>query len=987
MGAPYGESAVASISGTYPELKAHKGRSRQGCAEGLVQGGQNRYKQLMSDHHPPELTPHASLPEIPVVLPGARGVVWIDTDGLIETLTPAAARDRLDHQPVLFCHRRWTASRLGMEAGGLGGINGLDVLELFAFVRPARFALPTADGLAAALGLEAARGAEDRAMLIATVARLLLEELTRYDPAHRRAAAGIATMMAQGGWSWAPVVLAALGAAMPQPGPPDSMAAAIWTRLDENPMSPPNAEPGAFAITTGEVETRLASMLGRKAEIRPGQKSYAASLVPAFATPGSDGETTLVLAEAGTGTGKTLGYLAPSTVWAETNKAPVWVSTYTRSLQHQVVEEMGRFYPDRDERDRKVVIRKGRENYLCLLNLEDALETARSNPRYAPALGLMARWAESNPEGDLTGSGFPAWLIDLLGHGPTMGLADRRGECIHSACRHYSKCFVEKSRLRSHDADIIVANHALVMITAAMAALVPGGDGGTSPTRYVFDEGHHVFDAADSAFATAFSGHETADLRRWIRGQEGQRKGRARGLKRRLEDILAGEPEALADLDAVMEAARILPATGWRQRLSDHAPDGPVESFLFQVRQIIHDRVSSPESLYNLECSVYPLDEEMSAMAIGLATAMQEMAKPLERLAARLGRMLANEADTLDSASRARLEGAARGLTRRAAGPLAAWRNLLTDIASGAANPGFVDWMEATRRNGEDFDIGIHRHYLDPTEPFSRVVLGSSHGAVITSATLTDRSDAASELPVDEDWQLADALTGATHLPRPALRAAVASPFDYASQTRVLVVTDLARDDPVQTAAAMAGLMKASGGGALGLFTAIRRLREVYPELASGLEAAGLPLYAQHVDAMNLQTLLQIFREDRSSCLLGTDAVRDGIDVPGEALQLIVFDRVPWPRPDMLYKARGEFFGRQRWSDRATRMKLRQAFGRLVRRGNDRGVFIMLDSRLPSRMLSAFPPGVPVRRCGLAEAIAETRDFLTPDQGETGAER
>ena len=74
------------------------------------------------------------------------------------------------------------------------------------------------------------------------------------------------------------------------------------------------------------------------------------------------------------------------------------MSTYTRSLQHQVVEEMGRFYPDRDERDRKVVIRKGRENYLCLLNLEDALETARSNPRYAPALGLMARWAEATPK-------------------------------------------------------------------------------------------------------------------------------------------------------------------------------------------------------------------------------------------------------------------------------------------------------------------------------------------------------------------------------------------------------------------------------------------------------------------------------------------------------------------------------------------------------------------------------------------------------------
>lgn len=925
---------------------------------------------------PVETSPQALLPEIPVILPTPQGVVWIDSDGLIETLPITAARERLNGQPVFFCHRRWTASRLGLEHSGLGGLEGLDLLELFAFVRPSRFCLPTPDGVAAALGLEQARSGEDRAMLIAASARHLLEELSATQEANRQPAIAMAGMMAQGGWGWAPSVLAALGSAMPQPGPPDPMAGAVWTRLGENPVPPPATEPGAFAITVDEIEKRLQAMLGRKAEIRPGQKSYAASLTPAFDTPQTDQGPALVLAEAGTGTGKTLGYLAPSTVWAETNKAPVWVSTYTRSLQHQVVEEMGRFYPDREERDRKVVVRKGRENYLCLLNLEDALETARANPRYATALGLMARWAEANPEGDLTGAGFPAWLVDLLGYGPTMGLADRRGECIHSACRHYNKCFVEKSRLRSREADIIVANHALVMITAAMASLVTEGEGSTTPTRYVFDEGHHVFDAADSAFATAFSGQETADLRRWIRGQEGQRKSRARGLKRRLEDMLAGEVDAQADLDAVMEAARILPATGWRQRLTDHAPDGPVEAFLFQLRRIIHDRVSSPESLYNLECSLYPLDAELSAMALGLSEAMQDMARPLERLAARLGRMLAQDADTLDSASRARLEGAARGLTRRAAGPLTSWQHLLTDVAGGEMNPGFVDWMEATRRNGEDIDIGIHRHYLDPTQPFSRVVLGPSHGAVITSATLTDRSDAQSETPVEDDWLLADALTGAVHLPKPAYRSAVASPFDYASQTRVMVVTDLARDDPQQTAGAMAALMQSSGGGALGLFTAIRRLREVYPELAANLDTAGLPLYAQHVDAMNLQTLLQIFREDRSSCLLGTDAVRDGIDVPGDALQLIVFDRVPWPRPDMLYKARGEHYGRQRWADRTTRMKLRQAFGRLVRRGNDRGVFIMLDSRLPSRMLSAFPPGVPVRRCGLAEAVAETKAFL-----------
>jgi ATP-dependent DNA helicase DinG len=177
----------------------------------------------------------------------------------------------------------------------------------------------------------------------------------------------------------------------------------------------------------------------------------------------------------------------------------------------------------------------------------------------------------------------------------------------------------------------------------------------------------------------------------------------------------------------------------------------------------------------------------------------------------------------------------------------------------------------------------------------------------------------------------------------------------------------------------MAGLMTAAGGGGLGLFTAIRRLQAVYPALADRLEAAGLPLYAQHIDQMNLQTLLAMFREDPESCLLGTDAVRDGIDVPGAALRLIVFDRMPWPRSDILSSARADWQGRDNWTERQTRLKLRQAFGRLVRRKTDRGVFVMLDSRLPTRLTSAFPPDSLIERTGLAQAIAKTRAFLKND--------
>jgi ATP-dependent DNA helicase DinG len=124
--------------------------------------------------------------------------------------------------------------------------------------------------------------------------------------------------------------------------------------------------------------------------------------------------------------------------------------------------------------------------------------------------------------------------------------------------------------------------------------------------------------------------------------------------------------------------------------------------------------------------------------------------------------------------------------------------------------------------------------------------------------------------------------------------------------------------------------------------------------------------------------LIDIFRGEIDACLLGTDAVRDGVDVPGRALRLIVFDRVPWPRPDLLHKARKATFGGAAYDDQLTRLKLKQAFGRLVRRADDHGVFVLLDKAMPSRLLTAFPPGVTVERLGLAEVVRRTGEFLMP---------
>src|SRR6185312_12950561 len=191
--------------------------------------------------------------------------------------------------------------------------------------------------------------------------------------------------------------------------------------------------------------------------------------------------------------------------------------------------------------------------------------------------------------------------------------------------------------------------------------------------------------------------------------------------------------------------------------------------------------------------------------------------------------------------------------------------------------------------------------------------------------------------------------------------------------------TDVNSREIAALAAAYRALFVAAGGGGLGLFTAIARLRAVHARIAPELEAAGIPLFAQHVDVMDNATLVDVFRTETESCLLGTDAMRDGVDVPGRALRLVVFEKVPWPRPDILHRERrvhlsgGDPKG---YDDRIARLRLRQAFGRLIRRSSDRGVFVLLDRGAPSRLMSAFPEGVVVHRVGLAKAVDETRNFL-----------
>ncbi|MBT5860967.1 MAG: ATP-dependent DNA helicase [Alphaproteobacteria bacterium] len=924
--------------------------------------------------HPPTTAATPAIPALQAdaLVVGPTGAIFLSPDGEIDELPRPQAARRAQTSPPLLCHGPAVAAQLGT-----GRFQALDLLELFAFVRPADFCLPTPRGLAAALMLPPPRDADSAAAVLPLAAQALLEELAA--AGDHRFAPQIAQMMAASGWIWGPWVLGALRT------PPKSGALPpkIWESLPEWREEAPPPPPGDDPVAPDQALKRLARLLGSGAESRPQQQEFAAASTTAFAPRAEAGEPNVVLAEAGTGVGKTLAYIAPASVWAERNQGPVWVSTYTRNLQRQVDQELDKLFPDPAEKRRKSVVRKGRENYLCLLNLAES--TNRAQLGGGVALGLMMRWVLATRDGD-TGGDFPAWLPSLVGYEPTLGLTDRRGECIYSACDHYQRCFIERTQRRARTAQLVIANHALVMANAVRASSAVD-----RPTRIVFDEGHHLFDAADSAFSSHLSGVETAELRRWIRGAEGGRNRRARGLEKRISDLAADGSPAADALHLAVRAAGRLPSQGWMTRVrSLTGSNGSAEAFLAGVHHQVQSRQNGYPGAYSLEAATTNPDSNLVEAAAELRTTLIALAKPLEALNQALAARLDDDTAQLETSTRQRIEAACRGLEWRR-DMVKAWASMLTDLESGAPD-GFVDWFSIERSGGNDVDVGMHRHWIDPTQPFAGAVLKQAHGVLITSASLRDSQlpdgsgtaddqGASESEPTEElSWLAAEVRTGAHHLALPARRVGLESPFDYGAQTQIYIVRDVRRDDPAQVAAAYRDLFLAAGGGGLGLFTAIQRLRGVHEHIAAKMADAGISLLAQHVDAMDTGTLVDIFRAEPDSCLLGTDAVRDGVDVPGRSLRLIIFDRVPWPRPDILHRARKAAFGGAAYDDRIARLRLKQAFGRLVRQGTDRGVFVMLDSRTPTRLTTAFPKGVEIQRTGIKDAIAGVAAFLGKSQ-------
>ena len=261
--------------------------------------------------------------------------IWIaDQDGTRPIGRGEAIRIAAD-TPVILLNAALIGQRLGYA-----DLSGLDLLELFAFLCPARFMVPTPRGLARVAGLDApSEDAEVAAFLRAATTALLGMTDPAADWPEREGAWTAAQSLFRLRWTWAPVLTQRLRK-------PEVAERWLYSKLPEWSEGAPRPQPRTVTLDPEETQARLAALTGSAAEQRPGQRAYAQAAREAFGPRMVAGAPNMVLAEGGTGIGKTLGYLAPASLWAEKADGAVWVSTFTKALQRQLGQESARLFPD-----------------------------------------------------------------------------------------------------------------------------------------------------------------------------------------------------------------------------------------------------------------------------------------------------------------------------------------------------------------------------------------------------------------------------------------------------------------------------------------------------------------------------------------------------------------------------------------------------------------------------------------------------------------
>ncbi|MEM5948827.1 helicase C-terminal domain-containing protein [Spirochaetia bacterium 38H-sp] len=647
-------------------------------------------------------------------------------------------------------------------------------------------------------------------------------------------------------------------------------------------------------------------------------------------------ESEILIAEAGTGIGKSYAYIIPAIKWAEENQERVVISTATINLQQQLIEKDIPLVKKMLGSDIKVCLVKGRQNYLCRRRLAELLTDGDSELfTDMDKVKEIAEWADNTPTGDKVD--IPFFVEPEL----WSRVCSETETCMGIRCPDRERCHVLRVRKEAASSGILVVNHHLLFSDLSIRLDGRGFEGsGVLPSfhRLIFDEAHNLENSATSFFSMSLL---PESLWRLLRRFFSIKKGRKTGALMRLTKELGPSSEAdelqasAASISAALDTVQVV----WLAALSD--------SYTLSIKD---------SSGYDAQmASLAKLQEEVLHLVSIFDSYMRTLDDTLKELpVVQEALMLVN-----------RIGDAARFCQ--------AFRD--RDMED------MVYWAEKISLSRGGHTVRLIISPINPGKYMKEALYETCDTIVFTSATLTVKNDFSF-------WKRSAGLIGIESL-RHISEAVFPSPFCYEENVLLAVPSDLPMPDSPDYCDALSSFLRelliVSEGHALILFTSYSLLSTVYEQVAPFLRKHEIVSFRQGEDERS--RLLNRFKDMPASVLFGTESFWEGVDVPGDALKLVVLSRLPFRVPSHpITEARISYLNKHGKRAFALRqlpeavMRFKQGFGRLMRRSSDRGVVLVTDVRCITKPYGRlFLDSVPPARQFVASSeavISEVEGFL-----------
>ncbi|NDD58811.1 MAG: ATP-dependent DNA helicase DinG [Chlamydiae bacterium] len=664
-------------------------------------------------------------------------------------------------------------------------------------------------------------------------------------------------------------------------------------------------------------------------ELREEQRQMSLQILEAYEKEG------VALIEAGTGVGKSWAYLVPAIFWAVKHGEQTVISTHTIPLQEQLTEKDIPFLLNTLRADVQAILVKGMGNYLCMKKITEIQSDFFSLlPDEQKVLRSLKIWSEKAPDASYSDVPFslPQSLWELV--------AANRSDCTNVQCPHYKECFFFKARKKMTEAQLLIVNHHLLMADLAQRVHSHGKEERSVLPKYyrlILDEAHHLDEIALDSFAKKT---DKMDLVRWLGRIQSDHHPEKSRLALLLKDI-GSLGVRISSLDILLQ----VDIPGKKRDLVIL-----IESLFKEIDFFYQTYIKQGRDLEGRETNTRLTSDLLlsETWQVKIKPEFMLVAESLVGLSMLLG-SIRSQCSELDkvvyeklSSHLQEIEFVAQYLTQKAED--------LKSFTSEEKNASRVRWIEWTGFMSNMILVDAHLNVAD----FLRDHLFNPRiSSVLCSATLTssNRFSFIKERLGLHGKAFEDHVTEGLY----------PSPFDYKKRAILAVPKDIplpsAPDFPRRAAEAIYRAVKASAGSCFVLFTSYDLLKQVYTLLENRLSE--FPLLKQG-DASR-QVLIDTFKAKEGNVLFATDSFWEGVDVPGEALRMVILVKLPFKVPsDPIYQAFSELYEKQGkdsfslYSIPSATIKFKQGFGRLLRKSEDRGCVLCLDKRLMAKSYGAM---------------------------------